>query len=731
MYCADYREGMENNTSLNGFEEVIVPHTCKEIPLNNFDETQLCFISCYKKNFLAPAEWAGKRVFIKFEAVSSVADVYLNGVHIGQHKGGYTEFEYELTEHIRIGEENQITVVDDSTERNDVPPFGYVIDYLCYGGIYREVSLIVSDELRIHHMHLKPENVMQPKCAANVRLFTNSTEAMENVSANAVLYRYGREVARVEKSVDIVKGEGAVDLHFAELENIERWTLESPALYTVKAKIGDTEISDRFGFREPEFRVDGFYLNGERVQITGLNRHQSYPYVGYAMPQRAQRADANVMKYDLNVNFVRTSHYPQSRHFLDRCDEIGLLVFEEIPGWQTIGGDEWRDLSVKNVHDMVMAGFNHPAIIMWGVRINESGNDFELYERTNRAAHELDNSRPTGGVKYMECADFQEDVFVMNDFESGLGKTRHRDQNLSTGLDYDVPYLISEFAGALIPTRRWDNAQQRSRQAVVFANGNSDARLDKRVCGIVGWCAFDYNSHCQFGNGERVCYHGVADMFRIPKTWASAAYTSQCDVKEKPILVPATTWTNGDLDGGGFLPMYIFSNCDYVEFYYNGKLGRRLFPCKQEFAGLEHPPMVMRRIYDGVFDRWGWEDAEFVGYANGEEVIRRRMPKAMLPTTLEIAADDSSIRCQQGEEPYDVTRVTFVVKDQYGNSCDYLMDWIEIEVEGDAELIGPAKTTLQGGVIAAWIRSTDRTGKVKISARTSTLESESVIIDIK
>ena len=121
-----------------------------------------------------------------------------------------------------------------------------------------------------------------------------------------------------------------------------------------------------FGFRTAVFLQDGFYLNGKKVKLRGLNRHQSYPYVGYAMPESMQKRDADILKNELGVNAVRTSHYPQSRHFVERCDELGLLVFTEIPGWQHIGDEIWKKQAVENVKDMVEQYRNHPSVILWG-----------------------------------------------------------------------------------------------------------------------------------------------------------------------------------------------------------------------------------------------------------------------------------------------------------------------------------------------------------------------------
>ena len=164
-----------------------------------------------------------------------------------------------------------------------------------------------------------------------------------------------------------------------DLPGLDLWTLDDPVLYEIAVTLTSAEGSDscssHFGFRTAEFTSEGFRLNGKPLKIRGLNRHQSFPYVGYAMGRAAQERDADILKNMLKCNLVRTSHYPQSKWFLDRCDRIGLLVFEEIPGWQHIGDEEWKQESIRNVRRMIERDWNHPSIVIWGVRINESLDD--------------------------------------------------------------------------------------------------------------------------------------------------------------------------------------------------------------------------------------------------------------------------------------------------------------------------------------------------------------------
>ena len=159
------------------------------------------------------------------------------------------------------------------------------------------------------------------------------------------------------------------------------WDTEHPVLHHAVAELLNAagQPIDRkqvtFGFRTAEFRADGFYLNGKKTFLRGLNRHQSYPYIGYAAPESLQREDARILQEELHCTAVRTSHYPQSQYFLDECDRRGLLVFTELPGWQHIGDDNWKDAACEMLREMLLQNRNHPSIILWGVRINESVDD--------------------------------------------------------------------------------------------------------------------------------------------------------------------------------------------------------------------------------------------------------------------------------------------------------------------------------------------------------------------
>ena len=372
----------------SGFARVTVPHTNLREPWHSFDEKSYEFVSIYRRRFRLPAPARGQRVFVDFEGVMTASTVWINGVRLGEYKGGFTPFSFELTPHVDFDRENVLAVEVDSSERADIPPFGYEVDYLTFGGIYREVSLRIVSPTHLENIFAQPKDVLSGKPTVDVECFLiSANKSLEGgLSLEAALFDGDKLLAKATQDLPAGEDQGNVPrtLRLNNLGSIQLWDLRSPKLYRIEVRLlrGEKLLdhdSRRIGFREARFTPQGFSLNGTVVKLRGLDRHQTFPWVGQAMPARVQRQDALVLRKNLHCNIVRTSHYPQSRHFLDACDEIGLLVLEEIPGWQHIGDLAWQDISVDNVSRMIRRDWNHPSIILWGVRINESRDNHDFY----------------------------------------------------------------------------------------------------------------------------------------------------------------------------------------------------------------------------------------------------------------------------------------------------------------------------------------------------------------
>ena len=580
---------LASSTADDQFEAVTLPHTNIVLPYHNFDNMDYQFTSTYRKRFTLPESLNGRRLFIDFDGAMTSTQVSINGHLFDEFDGGYVPFSFDLTDYLKDGE-NVLQVRLDLSERPDIPPNGHMVDYLTFGGIYRDVHLRYVEPVYIADVFVKPLDVLSENVHVDCDVLVKNTSASPFSGKLALVIDRpdGSGLLGIEQVIAIPRQSEAtvtVKLSADMLQApVQLWSLTAPNQYKLSLFLQPTTqeaslvfsaadaidaVEHLFGFREAIFKDDGFYLNAEHVKLIGLDRHQIFPYIGGAVPERLQRRDADILKYELGLNIVRTSHYPQSPHFLKRCDEIGLLVFEEIPGWQFIGDSDWKALSLRDLEAMITRDHNHPSIVLWGVRINESWDDEAFYKATNALAHQLDPTRQTGGVRFFQESQFLEDVFTYNDFSNTIVEPLH------------TPHLVTEFSGHMFPTKTVDNEERQVEHALRHTRIQNQQFGMRNVTGAIGWCAFDYNTHRNFGSGDRICYHGVMDSFRLPKF---AAYLYETQGVDHPIVRIASFFTPGDRSVGGIDPLYVFSNCDEIELFIGAEstwafpAGSRTFP---------------------------------------------------------------------------------------------------------------------------------------------------------
>ena len=692
----------------HAFTSVVLPHTNKLFPWHSFDDADYEFISTYRRHFRLPASARGKRVFVDFEGAMTASTVWINGHSLGEYKGGYTPFSFELTPHLRWDAPNVLAVHLDSTERQDIPPFGYEVDYMTFGGIYREVSLRIVPDLFLENIFARAIDPLSSSPSLEVECFFERPVADTAITLEAELRDGDKVLAKQTAPLSTHSGDSGTPsqvLRFYHLAGITLWDLHTPKLYEVHVRLlrnGTVFDQDtrRIGFREARFTPQGFSLNGRIVKLRGLDRHQTFPFVGQAMPARVQRRDAYILRRELKCNIVRTSHYPQSRHFLDACDELGLMVLEEIPGWQHIGDQAWQDIAVDNVSRMIRRDWNHPSIILWGVRINESKDDHDFYTRTNAAAHALDKTRQTGGIRSNLHSELLEDVYTNNDF----------------GFPLHPPvaplYLNTEFVGHTFPTRSTDNSARQREHTIHHARVHNQIASDPKFSGGIGWCAFDYNTHFNFGSGDRICYHGVSDIFRLPKP-AAGFYKSQCDPEEEIILEPAFHWARNDEDTG-FTVALICSNCDHVKLFLDSGKGFQQLaeadPDHEQFPHLRYAPFSVLLDKKAIRD---WGNLRIDGYLKGDKVISRTFSGRGVDRKFEARDDDLELRADGA----DCTRIVLRVTDEFGCIRPIANDAIQLELSGPADLIGDNPFSLVAGTGAVWIRARQRPGTVVLKAK--------------
>mgnify|MGYP002858783538 CR=1 FL=1 len=576
LYSPEFKAEMTKSDYTGNFEIVRIPHSFTVTPFNAFSTDIYQKNALYRKTFKTEASWNEKKIFLTIDGAAHESEVFLNGKSLAVHKCGYTAFTVDLTNSLNPTDcENVLAIRVDSRESLNQPPFGYVVDYMTYGGIYRDVYIDVKNPTFIEDVFIKTYGT---EYTADVKLSCENRQSPYKVSNKLISAKNVPFTTDPEKEIKL-------------------WSPDEPYLYTLITELSDESGNlidskeTRFGFRDIRYDESGFYLNGKKIKIRGLNRHQAWPYVGYAMPKNMQIEDADILKYELGLNEVRTSHYPQSHYFLDRCDEIGLLVFTEIPGWQHIGNAEWKDLAVQNVREMVLQYRNHPSIFIWGVRINESMDDDEFYTRTNALAHELDPSRPTGGVRFLRHSNLLEDVYTFNDFsfygtndgclpKKKVTKTRKG-------------YMITEYNGHMFPTKTFDNEPHRTEHALRHAKVLDAVAGHEEISGSSGWCMTDYNTHKDFGSGDYICYHGVLDMFRNPKV-AAFVYQSQQDSKVVGDVLSITSSMDiGEHAGGARGDVYIITNAESVKMYVNNIFIKEYTVAQSPFKNLSHGPILI------------------------------------------------------------------------------------------------------------------------------------------
>ena len=699
------------------FSKITLPHCVSKLSWKDWDPAVWEDVWVYRRHFVMPAEAKSRRVFVEFDGVMTAATTYINGTTLGEHLGGYLPFRYETTKHLVHGD-NLLAVAVDSRWKN-VPPDGspkgrISVDYLEAGGIYRPARLAIVPELFLSDVFAKPVDVLDAKRRVEVACTIDGAIGA-GTEIRAELLDGERVVARTQEAV---KGSAAL-LTLANLGNIGLWHPDSPKLYSVVATllVNGKAVHDyraRIGFRDARFEVDGFFLNGKRFMIFGLNRHEIYPYVGGAMPPRVLRHDAEILKHEFHCNMVRCSHYPQSQAFLDACDELGLMVWEEPPGWGYLGDDAWKELAVRDVREMILRDRNHPSIVIWGVRINESRNDVPLFARTTELARKLDGTRPASGsmtsttMKTRE--DWHEDVFALDDY--------HAEADGAVGIHPPlpgVPYMLAETVGQFNYTARksFDSKYYRTAdvttltaQAVRHAQAHDRARAHPRMCGVIAWCAFDYAS--QVNNYRNVKTPGVADVFRVPKLGA-AFYQSQVSPKVRPVIVPDFYWDFGahNNDGPGKRAA-IFSNCERLDVFIGGKRAAEVQPDRAGFPHLEYPPFFCDLTCDGA----ALPELRIDGYVGGKVLLSRSFSADRTKDQFVMAADDAELM----GDGVDATRVVFQVADRYGAPRLRGDGPVRFEISGPGTIVGdnPFDLAESGGVGAVWVRTAKGAGRIRL-----------------
>ena len=739
-FISDYKTSYLKELPKNMIK-VDLPHSVKEEPYNYFNEESYQFVSTYAKEIEVKEDLTEKAVFLQFDGVMLKGHIYLNNKDMGFFISGYLPYKLDVTGVLTIGKNNLIVVVD-TREDKTIPPFGLVVDYLTFGGIYRDVFLEIKPKKHIIDLYANGD------MNGNLKIIYNVSENVTtNYTMNYKLYFLDKLASEFSNNE-------------TKINDVNLWDTTVPNLYTLIATLTDEGITDsltvRFGFKTAKFTTNGFYLNGNPLKLLGLNRHQAYPYVGYAMPKNAQEEDAYILKEEIGVNTVRCSHYPPSDYFLNKCDELGLLVIDEVPGWQYIGKDDvWRNNFYDFLKRMVLKDRKFTSVIAYGVRIDESIDDHELYSKANEIVHTLDPFKATTGVRNFKTSEMLEDVYSYNDFS--CDNRNHGLDNPKSVKTQNRPYMVTECMGHMHPYKPFDTYSWRLETTLRYARLIDDTYKYKAINGVIAWCAFDYNTHKDFGSGDRVCYHGVYDMHRNEKM-TSYIYKSQ---QEKyPFFEILSNMTQGDSPAAISGYLYCATNADYIELFRNNEFINRFYPDTKEYPNTSHPLIkiddfigerfkekmsakdakriklainyvacngykkipfkIMFKIilvalrnhlrftdfyalYGKYIQSWGDEITNYtvVAYKGGKEIGRKEIG----PSTswhLEAKTNNPVIEL---DGSYETSRISIFLVDQFENLAVYSTELLNLKATGPLEIIGPNTVNLIAGQISVYLKA--------------------------
>ena len=696
---------------------VDLPHTVVPLSWRDWDPATWERSWRYRRRVTLPPLTAGRRCFLHCAGALTTATTTVNGHTYGRHVGGYLPFRHEITGQVRGGD-NEIEIALDGRFDVNVPPNrpgqpSSSVDYWQPAGLYRDVNVSIMPATFVADVFAKPVDVLDP---ARRRIEIECT--LDSTAAVSVTLEHTLSgITGTSTTASAGPGRTKVTTTLP-VPDVQLWDVESPTLYRVVTtlwidgvRVHEHEV--RTGFREVRFGPDGCWLNGRRLRLFGLNRHQFFPYLGGAAPARVQRRDVEILRAELNCTMVRCSHYPQAEAFLDACDEAGLLVWAEAPGWGYVGDEAWQDLAVRDVTEMIVRDRNHPSIVVWGTRLNETPDHAGLYTRTNQAARALDDSRPTAGAMVAgryDSVDFQQDVFGYNDYRSSIAEDGTRQPELAPPRT-DRPYVVTEAIGTLSGPakfyRRTDPVTVQQGQATAHARAHDRAASDERYAGLLAWAGFDYPS----GNGNTYAglkWPGVVDVFRIPKLGA-AIYRAQVSPARKPVIEPAFYWDfEGDLSVLTLERALICSNAERLEVFVGGTHHASLAPAL--YPHLEYPPFVTD--FRAVTPH---ELLRIDAYVGGRLIASRSFSADRSRDRFVVTADDVELVA----DGVDMTRVEFRCVDAFGALRPYRSGSVHLAVAGPGRLMGdnPFAAGETGGAGAVWVRTMrGREGRIVVSA---------------
>ncbi len=705
----------------------------------------------YKRQLELPALTAGEALWLQVGGAMQVSDWFVDGQHIKHQLGGYLPFSLDLTPWAGKTVELLARVDNRDHALSGLKPLN-LLDFHIYSGLYREVSVRRSGVVAL----VQPTELSQARrggVRVDVTTLSNASAALQLTSEVRVapsaraqggqyfleqrLLDQGRVVA---SSTSPVTASGAL-VQQLTLSNPKRWSPNSPALYQLQTRLWQSANADvstknatlleqyqqQIGLRSLRFNANKqLEINGEVTFLRGVNRHQEFPYVGYAVSEFADYRDAARIK-DAGFDYVRLSHYPQSRAFMDAADQLGLLLLDAIPGWQYQSLDpQFADLAARTCRDLIQRDYNHPSVLAFECSLNETPMSEALISRLHHAVKDEAPQALSAGW--------------MPGFDLYLQARQHRLQHYTPPT---VPYVVSEYGDweyyaqdAGFAQDQWQNlkAEERTSRQLL---GSGEKRLLQQTTNLLEamqdnrttpafadgyWVMFDYNR----GYAPDLEASGLMSIDRLAK-FSFYQFQSQRDASSKAPLAKPMVFIASDWLPSSNLTVRVFSNAEQVELRLNGRIvGSKNVASNNAVttkAGAAQD-RVPAQTANGVRLPFEFSVPAFeAGTLTAQAFVAGNLVathQVSTPNTLTAAAiQHITVRTDAEYLPAKAHDQVFVyaeLRDAQGVVLPLNDVAVQVKTSGDVQLLNPlADLRSEKGVVALWVATGARGGALEVS----------------
>ena len=710
----------------------------------------------YRKHFAPDAALKGKKLFLHFEAIMGKSKVFVNGKLLTEHFGGYLPVIADVTDVLDWNGDNVIAVWADNSDDPSYPPGKAqdVLDYTYFGGIYRDCWLIAHNQVFITDPNYENEVAggglfvafgKVSDALAEVQLKIHVRNATKKSFSGLVEYILlqsdGTEVARLNDKIQVKAGKATTVSNRMSVEQPMLWTPSTPTLYNLLVRVLDKEgnVIDgyrrRIGIRSIEFKgKDGFYLNGRPYgkPLIGANRHQDFAVVGNAVANSIHWRDAKKLK-EVGMEIIRNAHCPQDPAFMDACDELGLFVIVNTPGWQFWNdAPEFAQRVYSDIRNVVRRDRNHPCVWLWEPILNETWYPADFAKNTRDIVdaeypypycYSGSDSEARGHenfpVYFAHPANMQDASKEIDPSKTYF--TREWGDNVDDWYSHNSPSRVNRVWGEvpmLIQAQGYANPDYKYTCYDVLY------RTSRQHMGGCLWHSFDH----QRGYHPDPFYGGIMDAFRQPK-FSYYMFCSQRPAEENKELIADSgpmVYIANEMTPFSPKDVTVYSNCEEVRltFCKNGK--QHIYHKPIDKAGMPSPVITFSDVFDFMYDKQlsrGRKQADSYllaeGLIAGKVVATHKVMPARRPSKILLWADDEKVSMKANGS--DIMTVIAAIADDNGNIKRLNNYEITFEIEGPGQLIADSKTftnpaPVRWGTAPVLVRSSTVPGEIKVRA---------------